>query len=507
MNWFIVLGIHILNIQGNNFNIRRVSLLKGDFWCHNQEKVEIFNKKHLSKILFDIEDESGNGKYDGLKFDLSNMKFLKFTENRYAKLSGKVSKDISLSLNSAEDVKTFLKLDFYFAREPIEFYKYYNEHEEIIEICKTYMLPELHTERNDIMLNYERIKTRMHHIKNIFWRLLHLKSILFDGFFFVVNGKKEQEWINDDKIFNLYHFNNYTDCLKSLTKYVKNLKNLIFMVADKVDLINEKFSLEIAQPCNENEECVRNFLPVETEFTKATKLLHKKTCYYLKNKILENSNFFIFSGKQDIGSYLDDLCKFVLELVKTRNIDFYCGNLDKKKNIFQDLTVLIDSHIKKLQDTNEKEFCEFETFYNYFSYLLRKKVETFNDYISVEKILIDYTNMFTYITNLIRIIDEPSSHIFEYLTPSPIFTENYNYRIIDGIEIKSLNKIKIAQIKALDYDDNVHILNDGVEYFSNKFKKIYLPSDVLKMKNIREIELISSDNLLGKRFEIKEYLT
>jgi hypothetical protein len=103
--------------------------------------------------------------------------------------------------------------------------------------------------------------------------------------------------------------------------------------------------------------------------------------------------------------------------------------------------------------------------------------------------------------------EDPSCDISPYFYP--IFTDNHNYRIVDGIEIKNEDPAKFARLRAFDDNEEEVSLEEGVDYFVNELNCFYFTSEVLKMKNIQEIEMISVIpffNLISKKIKVNDYI-
>lgn len=142
-------------------------------------------------------------------------------------------------------------------------------------------------------------------------------------------------------------------------------------------------------------------------------------------------------------------------------------------------------------------------FHKHFSQLLGKELETLDDYKICEKIICDYTNMLVYIVNLANRFYNPSSGVFNY--DKPLVTDYHRCEIIDGIEIKFVYPVRLAEIKAFDYEKKKIGLIQDVDYFIDNLGRVYCISSNLKLKNIYKIEVVSSEKN-SQEFKVNDYL-
>jgi hypothetical protein len=114
----------------------------------------------------------------------------------------------------------------------------------------------------------------------------------------------------------------------------------------------------------------------------------------------------------------------------------------------------------------------------------------------------DYYNILTYIFNVsCRLEDQPELQTYSH----PIYIDKYNFRIIDGIEIKFNDLSEFKMIKGIDWSKKEVELTKGADFFvDEEFSSLYCTLEVLRLKNIKEIEIISL--CLNKKFEISEWI-
>jgi hypothetical protein len=83
--------------------------------------------------------------------------------------------------------------------------------------------------------------------------------------------------------------------------------------------------------------------------------------------------------------------------------------------------------------------------------------------------------------------------------------DNYNFRIKTGIEIKFEYTTEFKEIVGFDELGNRKVLEKDEDYFIDGYNSLNLIHEVLKMKNIIEIEVTSSENK-KRKFYVKDYL-
>jgi hypothetical protein len=107
--------------------------------------------------------------------------------------------------------------------------------------------------------------------------------------------------------------------------------------------------------------------------------------------------------------------------------------------------------------------------------------------------------MLVYVSNFEFSFDK--SLLSTYYYP-PIYIDNYNCRIISGIEINLIAWINdLEVIEALDNKGQKVAFEKDVHYFINDVYKLYCTSNVLKEINIKTINLKSKYGNI-KRFEV-----
>jgi hypothetical protein len=177
----------------------------------------------------------------------------------------------------------------------------------------------------------------------------------------------------------------------------------------------------------------------------------------------------------------------------------------EKRFVSRGMIKLLDSDLRKTQEKIVKSICVSEYVHRYFSKLLKRKITTLTDYAIVEEIICDYYNMLTNIYNTINKKTNSAFVLHPFFSPSPASFDYYHVRIVSGIETSFENLAEIGSFSAFD--------NNGVVSFKKDFdfwvcgrNKLYFISEILKTRNIREIEVVSSDKKEIMRFDIKEHL-
>jgi hypothetical protein len=120
--------------------------------------------------------------------------------------------------------------------------------------------------------------------------------------------------------------------------------------------------------------------------------------------------------------------------------------------------------------------------------------------ISVENIICDYYNLFSYISNL----EFNNGNSFcDYIYP--MVYEYYNYRVLDAIEIKFEYPAKIGQINAYDgVGWPVKFERDSDYFVVESGRILYCLYNVLERKNITAIEAISLEKDVRKVFKVDD---
>ncbi|EOB14955.1 hypothetical protein NBO_11g0027 [Nosema bombycis CQ1] len=180
--------------------------------------------------------------------------------------------------------------------------------------------------------------------------------------------------------------------------------------------------------------------------------------------------------------------------------------LISSENVNTTLKVLIDFfdiHFLELQEKALNDLCESKLFFCHLLKYVEKNIKTSEDFINIENLICDYHNILVYIVNS----DSTFKNRFEnFYFSKPIFIDENNYKIIDGIEIYFEHKPNLKCVKGYYGENDFIILEKDVHYFISEFNNLYCPSDILRKLNLKEIELVSFNVKIMVRFNVYDYI-
>jgi hypothetical protein len=180
------------------------------------------------------------------------------------------------------------------------------------------------------------------------------------------------------------------------------------------------------------------------------------------------------------------LCNIIQNIVESILRIHDITKPQSKDIIFQYQIKILDKKLKNLQDMVVKDLCEAKYFYHCFSKLLKRDIETLDDYKIIERILCDFNNMLVFLTNFNTI---KSRLYFQFNHLKPLFIDDYSCRIIDGVVIKFDDSVYLESIKAFNCEDNEISIKEDIDYFTEKVDKSYFfVTEILKSKNINRIK-------------------
>jgi hypothetical protein len=541
MNWlnFFLILLNIIRSEEDLINVKKVYLLENNFWGADNEQQIKTDKGFLCRVAIFVVGTGGS--HDGFDYTQKTCYFLKYTNLSYAVLKDWMVKDIIHFLKSPEHDNRFLKFHFLFTDELILNHRQFKSYTGKKQFYIIYKLLEKNVENNDINMKCDGIEIRLFRIKERIVGFTCMELLKHNEYISRIDENMLKEGLKsmeNDAAFELYNFKNYSECLESLKNFVKTLRRFkLVMDSDSTVLktdgpidttttlmdsefifrLNEKFNEDIKKHnVNCSKSKLRRFFCIScknknnlndvqktNEASSPLRSLFNICCDHLKDEMLKNNIFFPIGNKYDIDYYLKELYKQIFKSINCRQEYYDVNNPENNSSMLRGLINLFDCFLDKLQATAVRDLCESEYIQKYFSGLLGREVKTLEDYINVEKIVCDYHNMFLYIDNLAFRI-KGQCVLFPYF--QPIFNDTYNYRIIDGIEITVRFPAEFEIFKAFDVEGNSILMERNTDYFLDKIGRIYCTSEVLKKKNIYEIEIISSVYKFSKRFKIDEYL-
>jgi hypothetical protein len=506
---FVLFYLQIILNEQTFINIQNVYLVENNFWGIDQDFIKT-DSGFLYNVSIDLEDE---GCIYGFDYTKKTCFYLKSTGFRYAFLAGKIADNINLFRQSPENNQHFIKIHFYFTDQPIQDRNHFNEYDGKKNVLVTYKL--LERDSDGIKLKSDGINIRMHHIKDIFAEFVYMKLLKLNESIIFLDEKRTKGLFEGDVDFNLHFFDNYSECLKNFKTFVSEL-NYFYLEKHYVEravftaMHSGKTTLKVSElkdflvnKFNEEMEKTNNNIE-QNESIIFLKFLYKKHCDYFIKEMLKNNIFFPIGDKFNIEFYLLSIFEYILKSIKSRHRIFEASNSEKKKSILNKMLIIFDSYLERLGVTATKELCESAYVHNHFSGLLKKKIETLEDYVAIEKMVCDYHNMFVYITNLTRKVLNPFLKLLKYV--SPIFIDNYHQKIVDAIEIIFRNDADFIEICGLDCESNKVILEKDTDYYLNNYGKFFCTIDNLKKKNIVESEIVSVVRKFGKKFKVVKYL-
>jgi hypothetical protein len=517
MDWLAFMKFTNIWSYVEQIHVRRTYFLENNFLRDDQEQ-EKTEKVYLHGISIYIEGEERS--FCGFNCTITNFYLLKSTKKWYIPLKETIGKHIDVFLNSHKEDKFFLKIEYIFSDQPFANKSFSDENEEN-QINLTYKQIYKTAEKGILGLRYDGIESHLFHIKERFKGLVFMKLLKLNKYISIINLKRfeqKNETSKHDLDFDLYYFKNYSACLKNLKKFVQDLKYLNLVEHYFPKVLVEKFSFDKKTTIKTSDfmdRISKNFISdlkkvekntsIGSQALKNSKLIFDKYCDYLKNELLEKRILLLIGGIYDIDYYIkvlyDHIFKTSLELSQE---DQGFINPNNIFSILSEMTNLFDCYLIKLQKRTIKDLCESEYIHKHFSKLLGRKVKTLDDFMIVEKMVCDYYNVFVHTANLARKF-YGSFALFSYC--KPLFNDDiFKYRILDGFGCRLGKGNNLNQIKAFDCNLNEVTLTKGVDFFVDEFRRLFFISDVLRKKNVKEIEIVSFAFKFKKIFKISEYL-
>jgi hypothetical protein len=222
--------------------------------------------------------------------------------------------------------------------------------------------------------------------------------------------------------------------------------------------------------------------------------------------MLQKNLLLLIGGKYNIDFYLEEIFQMILKSISQNQKKYNATNLKIEDSGVCDSIFYFNNYLLQLQVSVIKDLCDSEYVHKYFSKLLGKKIETLEDYTIIESIMCDYHNVLAYTVTLYHRLAYPLFKSLPYFKPySKNQFDNYNLRIKTGIEIKFEYTTEFEEIVGFDELGNLKVLEKDGDYFIDGYNSLNLINEVLKMENIIEIEITSSENT-KRRFYVKDYL-
>jgi hypothetical protein len=195
-------------------------------------------------------------------------------------------------------------------------------------------------------------------------------------------------------------------------------------------------------------------------------------------------------------------CKIVYEALEEKNL-LLC--LVTKNGIetldLPKIYKCIDDKLLNIEKQIEKNLLDEENLRNFFSQTFGELI--LDDYFIIEKIVCDYLNMFKYIINLIRNIEERSKKSSEVIRL--INNDDIDYKITRSIRITLNENSVFLQIKAFSADGQEILFYKDVDYFVNEFGYMYIKMEALNVKNVKNVELILLVTQFNKNFKVYSF--
>ncbi|EOB13190.1 hypothetical protein NBO_128g0002 [Nosema bombycis CQ1] len=326
--------------------------------------------------------------------------------------------------------------------------------------------------------------------------------------------------LNFDKSY-LYYFKDCHECLENLQNFVNVLyehnhfklceKEInicrFFMKSKKAEIpmsiytFIECFKKMFVGQCYE-QKLIKNFPFNLFDRTRCGNIINKCINHvtgYLKNN--ENLNLSL-TNRYYSFYYMRNYCKIVYEALEEKNL-LLC--LVTKNGIetldLPKIYKCIDDKLLNIEKQIEKNSLDEENMRNFFSQTFGELI--LDDYFIIEKIVCDYLNMFKYIINLSRNIEEPSRKSSEVIRL--INNDDIDYKITRSIRITLNENSVFLHIKALSADGQEIPFYKDVDYFVNEFGYLYITMEALNVKNVKSVELILLVTQFNKNFKVYSF--
>jgi hypothetical protein len=124
------------------------------------------------------------------------------------------------------------------------------------------------------------------------------------------------------------------------------------------------------------------------------------------------------------------------------------------------------------------------------------------NFAEIEKIVCDIFNMVKCLSKIFNVQCFKNDHLYT----KPLYIDDYECRIIEGIDIKFAYSLNPGTIKAYDREGKEILLIQLYDYvFNLKFCSLFISFETIYKKNICEIEVISSKKEILERFKPEDY--
>ncbi|EOB11980.1 hypothetical protein NBO_607g0002 [Nosema bombycis CQ1] len=373
MKCLIFLLFFLKNIRNEEDSIivRKVFLLENDFWSEVHDPSNVNKEKNLYKVEILMEDKKN--KWIGIKLTADICFYFKHTKMGYVLFKDWMVEKIINHLDLMKVDKSVLKFYFVYTDKPVEDSNHFSRYIGEIETYRTFKLPERCIENSCISFKNDGIAICMFQIKEIFKRLAKINLIKLGRYISIIDPDESEdsmENIEGNTKFDLYYFENYSKCLKSLIKFVKSLRPLTLMednTFDSLDLqsfktrvdfksallvsefykrLKKKFANELTKYQVKNNKrvnrtlisnflCKNNNKLAETNSIELFNALFVKCCDYLKYEFLEGKVLFPIEGKYEIEYYIDALCKIFFTSFDSVDESYDINNPGEKKIDFR----------------------------------------------------------------------------------------------------------------------------------------------------------------------------
>jgi hypothetical protein len=338
---------------------------------------------------------------------------LNTSKRRYALLQDRIVKEFFDNSESTDN--RFIRLHFLFTDYPIENASQLENYKDKKHYFETFKWLEKSSQNSLINLKNNEEKSRNIYIKERIDRFIDMDILKFNTYVQEFGEEKLLEDLSKDKDFDLYYFDNYSKCLKSLADLIKNFQHL-----------------KIVEDTVLEEEIDTNTSMKVSEFAKR-----------VYEKIQEDSK------KQLSFSEEGNLSKF---------------------------------HADSFYDSDD---------------IARQAIV-------MESRICDFYNLLVYVSGLRYSLSKSnlSTHYFP-----PIFIDNYDLKIVSGLEIKlkDENKDYLRYIEAFDDKGNKVNIRERDHYYIIQDRILFFTAEILKQLNIQEVK-ISTKKKSIKVFKVEEFL-
>jgi hypothetical protein len=381
-----------------------------DFWKAGKDQIET-DKGYLYGVK--ITDKECNSFSNTVDYNLEKSFYLNTSKRRYALLQDRIVKEFFDNSESTDN--RFIRLHFLFTDYPIENASQLENYKDKKHYFETFKWLEKSSQNSLINLKNNEEKSRNIYIKERIDRFIDMDILKFNTYVQEFGEEKLLEDLSKDKDFDLYYFDNYSKCLKSLADLIKNFQHL-----------------KIVEDTVLEEEIDTNTSMKVSEFAKR-----------VYEKIQEDSK------KQLSFSEEGNLSKF---------------------------------HADSFYDSDD---------------IARQAIV-------MESRICDFYNLLVYVSGLRYSLSKSnlSTHYFP-----PIFIDNYDLKIVSGLEIKlkDENKDYLRYIEAFDDKGNKVNIRERDHYYIIQDRILFFTAEILKQLNIQEVK-ISTKKKSIKVFKVEEFL-